>query len=190
VGSPPAASARPAPGFLQVFVAGVLLLALSSADASLHAQPMPGSTPASRQTADPLLAGFSRWDVDFDGVLTCQEWKRYAEQLFIRSDKNGNGVLEPEEFATLGKYEPIFSKADIAYFDDNLDGRISLREFADKPNPIFARYDRNRDCLLTADEIRGGPASGNPPGSSANSQEKPPSDGLQRRGGAQAPSPN
>lgn len=189
-GGPTALSARPARGFLQIFVAGVLLLALSSTGASLPAQPMPGSTQASRQTADPLLAGFSRWDADFDGVLTCQEWKRYAEQLFIRSDRNGNGVLEPEEFATLGKYEPIFSKADLAYFDDNLDGRISLREFADKPNPIFARYDRNRDCQLTADEIRGGPASGTPPSSPSNSQQKPPSDASQRRSGAQAPSSN
>ena len=168
----------------------VLLVALSGPWASVPAQPMPGSTHGSRQTADPLLAGFSRWDADFDGVLTCQEWKRYAEQLFIRSDRNGDGALDRTEFATLGKYEPIFAKADLAYFDDNLDGRVGLREFADKPNPIFARYDRNRDCQLTADEIRGGPTSGSPPSGPANTQQKPPSDGLQRRSGAQSPPSN
>ena len=151
----------------------------------MFAQPAPGSPTASRQTSDPLLAGFSRWDADFDGVLTCQEWKRYAEQLFMRSDRNGDGMLDREEFTILGKYEPIFSKADLAYFDDNLDGRISVREFAEKPNPIFARYDRNRDCQLTADEIRGGSVSGSPPSAPSTSQQKPPPGGLQRSGGAQ-----
>ena len=150
----------------------------------MPAQPMPGSTHESRQTPDPLLGGLSRWDMDFDGVLTCQEWKRYAEQLFRRSDKNGDGVLEREEFATLGKHEPIFAKADLAYFDDNGDGRVDLREFADKPNPVFVRYDRNRDCQLTAEEIRGGNGSGSPPSAPSSRQQKPPPGGIERAGGA------
>jgi hypothetical protein len=140
--------------------------------------------PVSRPTSDPLLAGLSRWDTDFDGTFTCEEWKRYVEQLFTRSDKNGDGGLERTEFATLGKYEPIFSKADFAYFDDNADGKISLREFADKPNPLFARYDRNRDCQLTADEISGRGTSGALPSGPPGRQQKPPP-GSVERGGAQ-----
>ena len=101
-GGPRAASARPARRFLQGFATGVLLLALSATEASLPAQPMPGSTHESRQTPDPLLGGLSRWDMDFDGGLTCQEWKRYAEQLFRRSDKNGDGVLEREDTGNVG----------------------------------------------------------------------------------------
>lgn len=150
----------------------------------MPAQPMPGSPRDSRQTPDPLLAGLSRWDMDSDGVLTCQEWQRYAEQLFRRSDKNGDGVLEREEFATLGTHEPIFAKADLAYFDDNGDGRVDLREFADKPNPVFVRYDRNRDCQLTAEEIRGGNGSGSPPSAPSGRQQKPPPGGIERAGGA------
>ena len=138
--------------------------------------------PVPRPTSDPLLAGLSRWDADFDGILTCEEWKRSLEQLFTRSDKNGDGGLERSEFVTLGKYEPIFSKADLAYFDDNADGKISLREFADKPNPLFARYDRNRDCQLTADEISGRGTSAGPPSGPSGRQQTPPPGGLSRSG--------
>ncbi len=100
----------------------------------------------------------------------------------MRADKNGDRGLERTEFATLGKYEPIFSKADFAYFDDNADGKISLREFADKPNPLFARYDRNRDCRLTADEISGRGTSGDPPSGPSGRQQKPPPGGVERGG--------
>jgi len=99
----PGVSARRGEGLLQVFLTAVLFLTLSGGESSLFAQPAPGSPTASRQTSDPLLAGFSRWDADFDGVLTCQEWKRYAEQLFMRSDRNGDGMLDREEFTILGK---------------------------------------------------------------------------------------
>jgi len=39
--------------------------------------------------------------------------------------------------------------ADFAYFDDNHDGRVSRDEFVRKPNPLFARYDRNGDVSET-----------------------------------------
>jgi Ca2+-binding EF-hand superfamily protein len=95
-----------------------------------------------------------------DGVLTCEEWKRFAEQLFRRSDRNGDGALDQQELLALGQLEPIFAKADMAYFDANRDGRLTLREFADTPNPIFARYDRDHDCQVTADEIKSASSGG------------------------------
>jgi hypothetical protein len=39
--------------------------------------------------------------------------------------------------------------ADFAYFEDNHDGRVSRDEFVSKPNPLFARYDRNGDVSET-----------------------------------------
>jgi EF hand len=107
-------------------------------------------------------------------VLTCAEWKAFAEQLFRRADKNNDGILSREEFLTLRQLEPIFADADMAYFDDNQDGRVSVREFVDKPNPVFARYDRNHDCQVTPDEIKGGPA---------DSKQAPGSGGHKGRGG-------
>ena len=48
--------------------------------------------------------------------------------------------------------------ADFAYFDDNHDGRVSRDEFVRKPNPLFARYDRNGDCRITPEELKGEPS--------------------------------
>jgi Ca2+-binding EF-hand superfamily protein len=116
----------------------------------------------------------SRWDADHDGVLTCGEWKQYADRLFTLADKNGDGVLDEKEFQQIGNVEPVFSGADMAYFDDNNDKRISRGEFVDKPSPPFARYDANRDCRVTQEEIKG--SASRPPGTAPH--------GRRGRGGA------
>jgi hypothetical protein len=77
---------------------------------------MPGGKPA---TPDPLVAAGSRWDANHDGVFTCEEWKQYASRLFTLADKDTDGFLDAKEFQQLGKVEPIFADAEIAYFDDN-----------------------------------------------------------------------
>lgn len=156
----------------------LLLLSVGAESPSL-AQPSPGAASSSRKAPDSLISGIARWDADSDGVLTCQEWKRYAERLFRHSDANGDGMLDREEFPTLGKHEPIFAKADLGYFDDNQDGRVSLAEFVDKPNPLFVRYDRNGDCQLTMDEIRGTAPAGEP--------QKAPPGGPKGTGGMPGP---
>jgi hypothetical protein len=47
----------------------------------------------------------------------------------------------------------MFRDADLAYFDDNRDGRLSRAEFVNKPNPFFARYDKKGTCRVTLDDI-------------------------------------
>lgn len=96
-----------------------------------------------------------RWDVDHDGVVTCEEWKLYADRLFTVADKNRDGVLDDKEFSQLERLEPAFSGADMSYFDDNNDKRVSRSEFVGKPSPIFALYDTNHDCRVTKEEIKG-----------------------------------
>jgi Ca2+-binding EF-hand superfamily protein len=49
----------------------------------------------------------------------------------------------------------LFADADLAYFDDNKDGRVSRDEFINKPSPFFQRFDRNHDCKVTPDELAG-----------------------------------
>jgi hypothetical protein len=143
---------------LHLIVAGTFVM-LSGAMTSTLAQPKgPSSGGASEVKPgipDPFVAGISRWDADHDGVLTCEEWKRYADRLFTLADKNADGVLDEKEFQQIGNVEPIFAGADMAYFDDNNDKRISRSEFVDKPSPLFARYDANRDCRVTKEEISG-----------------------------------
>lgn len=128
--------------------------------------------PAKPAAPDPFLASIPRWDANHDGTLTCDEWRQYANRLFTIADKNGNGFLDATEFQHIWKIEPIFAGADLSYFDDNHDRRVSRAEFVDKPSPFFARYDLNRDCRVTSKELKGpgdappgrGPKGGGAPG--------------------------
>jgi EF hand len=148
------------PKVVSSFVAAASVFAFCATATLSWGQPRPAQ--GSGAPADPFVVAIPRWDADHDGVLTCTEWKEYAERLFRRADKNSDGFLSREEFVTVRQLEPVFANADLAYFDDNQDGRVSLREFVDKPNPVFARYDRNRDCQVTPEEINGGAADSRP----------------------------
>jgi hypothetical protein len=67
--------------------------------------------------------------------------------------KNPPGELSIE-FKTIQQAAPMFKEADLAYFDENRDGRVSRNEFVSKPNPLFARYDKNGDCKVTPAELK------------------------------------
>ena len=103
---------------------------------------------------DALVAWATVWgDLGRTGVFTCDEWKRYATKLFNDADRNRDGYLTAEEFESIRKADPMLKKADLAYFDDNRDGRVSRSEFLDKPNLFFVKYDRKRECRVTYDNI-------------------------------------
>jgi hypothetical protein len=80
------------------------------------------------------------WDYDHDGTYTCDEWKRYMDQLFRLADKNRDGFLSASEFPVI----------------------------VDKPSRFIGQYDSNADCKVTAAELRGGtspaPGGGGRPG--------------------------
>ena len=133
---------------MRVFLCGrMLILALCAAIA-----------PASAQNAsedDPVVASAHLWDADHNGVYTCDEWKQYAARIFNLADRNRDGYVDAAEFKTIQQATPMFKEADLAYFDENHDGRLSREEFVNKPNPLFARYDRNGDCRVTPEELKG-----------------------------------
>ena len=104
--------------------------------------------------SDPLTVAASRWDENKDGILTCDEWKHFVVRMFSMADKNHDGFLDAKEFAGLRRAEPTFADADMSYFDDNRNSKVSKAEFVDKPNPFFLRYDLNHDCRVTPDEIK------------------------------------
>lgn len=112
------------------------------------------------QTTDtnPLLSSAPSWDLNDDGIYTCDEWKAFVNKIFDRADKNHDGYVDAQEFKTIKNADPLFRDADLGYFDNDHDGR-SRREFVDKPSPFFLRYDKNSDCRVTPDEIKGTPAS-------------------------------
>lgn len=138
-------------------IALYVLLAACAGAGVAAAQTRTGSdTSTTRRSSgyDPLVAWATVWgDSGHSGVYTCDEWKRYATRLFNDADKNHDGYLDAQEFRAIQQADPMLKHADLAYFDDNRDGRLSRSEFVDKPNLFFARYDRKRQCRVTLDDI-------------------------------------
>ena len=120
---------------------------------------------APRPAQDALLQnGPPIWDINHDGIYTCDEWKKYADRLFTSADRNHDGNLDPTEFATVQKADATLADADFGYFDENQDGRITRKEFVEKPNAFILRFDKNGDCRVTPDEIKAAAAPKGPQG--------------------------
>jgi EF hand len=111
------------------------------------------STPEGTRTQNPFHDLVEPWDLNKDGSITCDETRFHRSVLFDRADADDNGLLESEEFRTLALEDRIVARATLSDFDQNADGRVSLAEFEQKPNPVFARLDHNGDCVLTPAEL-------------------------------------
>jgi Ca2+-binding EF-hand superfamily protein len=98
------------------------------------------------------------WDANHDGVYTCDEWKSYLDRTFTLADRNHDGNLDPTEFATIRKPGSPFADADFGYFDENQDGKITRKEFVNKPSEFILNNDKNGDCRVTPDELKAGNA--------------------------------
>jgi EF-hand domain pair len=129
-----------------------------------------GASPALAQsTPQPAQDGMLKngppiWDANRDGVFTCDEWKSFANRLFASADRNHDGKLDPSEFAIVQKADASLAEADFGYFDENQDGKITRKEFVEKPNAFILRFDRNGDCRVTGEEIRAANAPKGPQG--------------------------
>jgi len=110
---------------------------------------------AQSRPTDPLLnKGPPVWDTNHDGIFTCDEWKSFMERLFASGDRNHDGSLSPAEFETIKKADPSLAEADFGYFDENQDGKISRKEFVEKPSVFILRFDKNGDCRVTPEELK------------------------------------
>jgi EF hand/EF-hand domain pair len=129
-----------------------LLLALAAAVlsgcSSGSGSPFDSITPIERE----FIIAAVTWDLNKDGNVTCDEWKQYVTALFREADADHDGMLTHEEYAALSRRDRLFETVGFKYFDANGDGRISLSEMVDKPNPAFTILDKNHDCILTPDE--------------------------------------
>jgi EF-hand domain pair len=142
---------------MRVMLSHCVLLASCAGVGIALAQNAGGSDTATTRRArgyDALVAWATTWgDLNHTGVYTCDEWKRYATRLFNEADKNHDGFVSAQEFKAIQQADVMLKNADLAYFDDNRDGRLSRSEFVDKPNQFFARYDRKGECRVTLDNI-------------------------------------
>jgi hypothetical protein len=144
----------------------LLLMATPHACAQSSTQSVPSGDTArgSRSTRDaPSTNGPDIWDANHDGIYTCDEWKSYLDRLFTLADRNRDGHLDPSEFATIRRAAATFADADFAYFDENQDGKITRREFVDKPSEFILQFDKNGDCRVTPNEMNGASTDQKPP---------------------------
>lgn len=139
---------------------GGLIAALSLAGTAVTfaaAQPafLDQSQPSPRASGDRSPTTSAEiWDGNHDGVYTCDEWKAYLGRLFDRADRNHDGQLTPAEFEAVRRAGSALADADFGYFDENQDGKITRREFVEKPNEFILQYDKNGDCRVTPDELK------------------------------------
>jgi hypothetical protein len=137
---------------------GLLLAAAYDASAQyVLAQSAPaGDVARGPRTKDVSpTSGPDVWDANHDGIYTCDEWKSYLDRLFTLADHNRDGHLDPSEFKTVRQAGSTFADADFGYFDENQDGKITRSEFVNKPSEFILQNDKNGDCRVTPEEMKG-----------------------------------
>jgi Ca2+-binding EF-hand superfamily protein len=101
-------------------------------------------------------------DTNKEGKITKQEWDAYQTRVFKALDKNGDGLLTPEEFyghpkpidfATGGYSRALETKQMFGRIDANGDGKVSLEEYLNFQNEIFDMMDTGKKQVVTAGEF-------------------------------------
>jgi hypothetical protein len=132
------------------------LLLAAAYDASAHYVLAQSAPAGSRPTKDiSPTSGPDVWDANHDGIYTCDEWKSYLDRLFTLADHNRDGHLDPSEFKVIRQAGATFADADFGYFDENQDGKITRSEFVNKPSEFILQNDKNGDCRVTPEELKG-----------------------------------
>lgn len=102
-----------------------------------------------------FLSAAGSWDRNRDSIVTCDEWKAYAAELFDGADANHDGAIDRPEYASIIATDRMFETVDLSYYDANGDGKIERVEFVEKPNRAFVLLDQSKECKLTASQVAG-----------------------------------
>lgn len=102
-----------------------------------------------------FLSAAGSWDRNHDGIVTCDEWRAYAAELFKSADANHDGFVDGTEYATIISTDRMFQTVEMRYYDANGDGKLDQAEFVEKPNRAFALLDKSNQCQLNADQVAG-----------------------------------
>jgi len=130
------------------------------------------------------LQAAGSWDLNHDNVVTCNEWKSYAEDLFDGADANHDDSLDATEWKNLTNVDKMFVTVDMKYFDANGDGKVTRAEFVDKPNPAFVLMDKSGSCSLDANQIASARSKTEYDTSGAKAQNSDPRDQGGQKGNA------
>ena len=102
-----------------------------------------------------FLTAAGSWDRNRDNVVTCEEWKAYAGELFDEADANRDGIVDTAEYGKIVSTDRMFQTVGLGHYDANGDGKLTRAEFVDKPNRAFVLLDRNNECRLTGSQVAG-----------------------------------
>lgn len=102
-----------------------------------------------------FLMAAGSWDRNRDNVVTCDEWKAYATELFNAADASRDDALDSTEWAEVVKVDRMFETANLSYYDANGDGKVTRAEFVDRQNPVFRLMNAGDTCRLTGDQVAG-----------------------------------
>jgi hypothetical protein len=138
--------------------ASALILALALGGCSTGQVPSIGSiNPFGGNSVSEIdrayLQAAGSWDLNHDNVVTCDEWKIYAQDLFNSADADHDDSLDATEWQRLIAIDRMFVTVDMKYFDQNGDGKVTRAEFVDKPNPAFVLMDKAGSCRLDGAQI-------------------------------------
>ena len=102
-----------------------------------------------------FLMAAGSWDRNRDNMVTCEEWKAYATELFNGADGNADDALDEAEWARVVGVDRMFTTANHDYYDTNNDGKVMRAEFVDRPNTAFALLDTSKTCTLSGAQVAG-----------------------------------
>jgi hypothetical protein len=79
-------------------------------------------SPSISETDRVFLSAAGTWDRNHDGIVTCDEWKAYAGELFDAADANHDGFVDRTEYVTIINTDRMFqtvNKANTCRLDSN-----------------------------------------------------------------------
>ncbi len=117
----------------------VCALALTTGTAAGAAGTKPAEKPV--DTAAEMLA---RMDRNLDGKISFEEYRNAMVRRFDARDRNGDGVLEGDEFP-----KEWLAGADVK----GATGKVSWEQFEGELQFVFDRFDGDKDGQLDAAEI-------------------------------------
>lgn len=109
--------------------------------------------PLSPERVERLNDRFVRqWDINKDGLVTCEDIPARRQQVFDQVNADSDNGLSPAEYRQVAFEDKSFLFYSFEYMDENTDGAISLSEFSRIPQNEFNSADKNKDCMISAEE--------------------------------------